>query len=128
MEVFSRSPRKKKHPNWSVSTQSYIHSKATAPSEEIRAHSSATIAAGEHLYPLVEVAFWNENEDDHKDGRTDKGTKTSLEEDGVLNLAQGGFLDPDLAVEDLSDDIALLIFRDPGLIFVAVGTAPQCVQ
>ena len=61
----------------------------------------------------------------HKDGRqhtgAEQGAYHGLDEDGVLNLAEDGLLDPNLTVKDLAHNVALLILDDPGLVLVAVG-------
>ena len=63
--------------------------------------------------------------DCHEDGcehtSAEQGDQHGLDEDGVLNLAEGGLLDPDLAVENLTHHVALLILDDPGLVLVAIG-------
>jgi hypothetical protein len=69
------------------------------------------------------VASRHSNEDSCKDGGKHKGTQHALNEDGVLDLSQRGLLDPDLPVEDLADDIALLVLDDPRLLLVAVRRA-----
>ena len=46
---------------------------------------------------------------------------STLKEDGVLDLAKSGFLDPDLAVEDATDEVALGVLGHPGLVFERVG-------
>ncbi len=66
-------------------------------------------------------------EDGSDDRRDDKGGKQSLHEDGILDLTKSRLLNPDLSVEDLADDIALVVFSDPRLIFVAIGR-PQAVE
>ncbi len=72
---------------------------------------------------LVVVAFWQCTEDSHRDGSDDQRTPESLHEDGVLDFPKSRLLDPDFAIKDLADDVAFLVFGDPGFVFVAVGTA-----
>lgn len=43
-----------------------------------------------------------------------------MQEDGVLDLSQSRLLDPDFTIKDLAYEVALLILRNPRLIFVAV--------
>lgn len=72
---------------------------------------------------LKVVAFWESAENPYRDGRDDQRTAKSLQEDGVLDLPESRLLDPDLAIKDLADDVAFLVFGDPGFVFVAVGAA-----
>lgn len=69
---------------------------------------------------LVEIAMWNGAEDTSEDGGDDECSEKRLDENSVLDLTKSRFIDPDLAVEDFAEDIALLVLRDPGLVFVAV--------
>lgn len=69
----------------------------------------------------IETASGKGAEDANDNAREDQTTQDGLQEDGVLDLAESGLLDPDLAVEDLSDDVALLILGHPGFVFVAVA-------
>lgn len=75
------------------------------------------------IHDLEEVSFRNGNEDAHRDSCNDKSASDSLEEDGVLNLAQSRLLYPDLTIEDFSEDVPFLILGDPRLIFVAISAA-----
>jgi hypothetical protein len=70
---------------------------------------------------LEEVASGNCAEDTDSNTADDERTEDGLDEDGVLNLAQSGLLDPDFAVEDLADDIALLVPSDPRLVLPRVA-------
>ena len=70
---------------------------------------------------LEEVAVRYSAEDANEHGREHEGAEQTLEEDGVLDLAKSRLLDPDLAVEDLADDIALLVPRDPWLVLPRVA-------
>lgn len=72
---------------------------------------------------LKVVAFRESAENANRDGSDDQRTSKSLQEDGVLDLPESRLLDPDLAIEDLADDVAFLVFGDPGFVFVAVGAA-----
>lgn len=65
---------------------------------------------------LEEVASRNGAEDADCNTAEDERTKDRLDEDSILDLAESGLLNPDLAVEDLADDVALLVFGDPWLI------------
>jgi len=60
-------------------------------------------------------------EDADDDEGHDCGAKDRLQEDGILDLAQGRLLDPDFSVKDLADDVALFVFGDPWLVLVAVA-------
>lgn len=70
---------------------------------------------------LKVVALWESAEDTDDDGRYDECAKNGLQEDGVLNLAEGRLLDPDFAVKDLASNVALLILGYPWLILVAIA-------
>lgn len=83
--------------------------------------------AWKHHCHLIEVAPGNHNKDHHQDRRAQDRTEDSLNEDGVLDLAKGGFLDPDLTVEDLADDVALVVLGDPGFVLVA-SVGPEGVH
>lgn len=72
---------------------------------------------------LKVVAFRESTEYPNRDGRDDQRTSKTLQEDGVLDLPESRLLDPDLAIEDLTDDVAFLVFGDPGFVFVAVVAA-----
>ena len=62
-------------------------------------------------------AFGDGAEDADSDCRYEECAEDGLEEDGVLNLAKSRLLDPHLAVEDLADNVAPLVFRHPWLVF-----------
>lgn len=70
---------------------------------------------------LEEVSVWHGAEDTDEDGRQDESAEQTLDEDGILNLAQRGLLDPDLAIEDAADDVALGVLGNPGLVFERIG-------
>jgi len=70
---------------------------------------------------LEEVAFRKGTEYADDEDRESQGTENSLQEDGVLNLAKGGLLDPDLAIEDLADKVPFLILGNPWLVLIAVA-------
>lgn len=72
---------------------------------------------------LVKTSLRNCDEDANGDGGNDNGAKNRLDEDGILDLAQSRFLDPNLTVEYLADDVTLLVLDDPGLIFIIVAGA-----
>ena len=75
-----------------------------------------------HMH-LVVVAFRESTKYSHRDGSDDQSTSKSLHEDGVLDLPKSRLLDPDFAIKDFTDDVAFLVFGDPGFVFVAVGAA-----
>ena len=95
--------------------------------------SDSTQRYAGHMH-LVVVAFRGCTEDSHGNGSDDQCTSESLHEDGVLDLPKSRLLDPDLAIENFTDDVAFLVFGDPGLVFVAIGGAESvertfaCVQ
>lgn len=60
-------------------------------------------------------------ENANDDNGHDECSPDSLEEDGILDLAEGRLLNPNLAIEDLADDVALVVLGDPRLVLVAVG-------
>ena len=70
---------------------------------------------------LVKVSCGKCTEDANGDSGHDQSTSHGLEEYRILDLAKRRLLDPDLTIEDFPEDIALLVFGDPGLVFVAVG-------
>ena len=70
---------------------------------------------------LEVVALGDGAEDADGHGGDDEGTDDGLDEDGVLDLAESRFLNPDFAVKHLSDNIALLISGDPWLIFPGIA-------
>jgi hypothetical protein len=80
-----------------------------------------------HKERSEEVALWECAEDSCRDGRKDEGAEDGLEEDGVLDLSESWLLDPDFAVEDLADEIALLVFGHPWLVFPAVARVLGCM-
>lgn len=75
----------------------------------------------ERLHRSIEVAVWHRAKDTDEDCRKDKCSNECLDEDGVLNLAESGLLDPNFTVEDLPNDIAFLVLGNPRLVLVAVG-------
>ena len=66
---------------------------------------------------LEEVAVRYSAEDANEHGREHEGAEQTLEEDGVLDLAKSRLLDPDLAIEDAANDVALGILGYPRLVF-----------
>jgi len=56
-------------------------------------------------------------EDADENARKHECAEQTLKEDGILDLAKGWLLDPDLTVEDAADDVALGILRYPRLVF-----------
>lgn len=63
----------------------------------------------------------NSTEDTDDDEGNNGRAENCLQEDSVLNLAQSWLLDPDLAIEDLADDVPLLVLSDPRLVLVAIA-------
>lgn len=78
-------------------------------------------AFGEEKDHLEVVSIRESAEDASDDDGQDKRAEDRLQKDGVLNLAEGWLLNPDFAIKDLADNIALLVFGDPWLVLVAVG-------
>lgn len=74
---------------------------------------------------LEKVAMRYGTEDARQDTRKDQSPEDGLNENGVLNLAQRGLLDPNLSIKHLSDDISLFVARDPRLILVAIAGITQ---
>jgi hypothetical protein len=72
------------------------------------------------LSALEVVALGNGTEDTDSYSGDDESADDSLNEDGILDLAESRFLDPDFAVEDLADNVALLVPGDPWLVFPGV--------
>ena len=72
---------------------------------------------------LEEISFRYCNEETHRDGGDDKRTSKGLDEDGILNLAESWFLDPNLTIENLTDHVSFLILSNPWFVFVAVTSA-----
>lgn len=74
-----------------------------------------------HPWRLEEVACGDGAED--ADGNTTnyERAEDGLDEDGVLDLAESGLLDPDLAVENLAHNVSLLVFGDPRLVLPRVA-------
>jgi len=77
--------------------------------------------ASKHQWRLEEVASGNCAEDTDNHTANYERPEDGLDEDGVLNLAKSGLLDPDFAVENLADDIALLVLGDPWLVLPRVA-------
>ena len=76
----------------------------------------------DHMH-LIVVAFGERAKDPHGDSSDDQCTTKSLHEDGVLDLPKSRLLDPDFTIEDFPDNVAFLVFGDPGFVFVAIGAA-----
>lgn len=70
---------------------------------------------------LKEVSVRHGAENTNEDGRQDESAEQTLDEDGVLNLAQRRLLNPNLAIENFADDVALGVFGDPRLVFEGVA-------
>ena len=70
---------------------------------------------------LVKVTPRHSTEDADKDRAQDKRAQDGLQENRILNLAERGFLDPDLAVEDLAHEVALTVARHPRLVLPRIG-------
>ncbi len=70
---------------------------------------------------LVDVSLWKGTEDAHGDGSDDQSTANGLQEYRVLDLAEGRFLNPDLTIQDLAEDVTLLVSGHPWFVLVAVG-------
>lgn len=64
--------------------------------------------------------LWDGDEDGGEDTANEYGTEHCLKEDGILDGAQSRLLNPNLAVKDLADNVALLILDDPRLRLVAI--------
>ena len=69
---------------------------------------------------LVEVAVRDGAKDADNDAGKYQGSQDRLNENGILNLTKSWLLDPDLAIKDLTNDVAFLVLGNPGLIFEAV--------
>jgi hypothetical protein len=80
-------------------------------------HRGICFGSKEHLEL---VSLRNCTEDANYNGCDDDRYDDGLQEDGVLDLAKSGLLNPHLAVEHLPDNIALVVFGNPWFIFVAV--------
>jgi hypothetical protein len=63
----------------------------------------------------VAVRYSAENADEN--ARKHEGTEQTLQEDCVLDLAKGRLLNPNLAIEDAADDVALGILGNPRFVF-----------
>lgn len=74
-----------------------------------------------HKWHLEKVASGDCAEDTDSNTTDNERTEDGLDENSVLDLAKSGLLDPDLAVEDLADDIALLVPGDPWLVLPRVA-------
>lgn len=79
------------------------------------------VVSYQQIIPLVKTAVWYGTEDTNNDERKNEGTENGLQENGVLDLAKGGLLDPDFAIKHLADEIALLVLGNPRLILVTVA-------
>ena len=72
------------------------------------------------LRRLEEVALWNSNEYGSGDRGNGDGSQDCLDEDGVLDGTKSRLLNPHLTIENFADDIPMIVFGNPWLIFVAV--------
>jgi hypothetical protein len=81
-------------------------------------HGLSTPDIGKTLEEAA-MRYRAENADD--DDGHDQSARNGLQEDSVLNLAQGRLLDPDLAVKDFADDVAPVVLGDPRFVFVAIA-------
>ena len=70
---------------------------------------------------LVKTAFWKCTEYAHYSSSHDDRRTDSLNEYCVLNLAQRWFLDPNLTIKDLSDQVTLFVSGNPWFILIAIG-------
>lgn len=95
----------------------FRYHQATNPSQANPRTEEFCFGSKEHLEL---VSLGNCTEDADYDGRDDDRYDDGLQEDGVLDLAKSGFLNPHLAVEHLADNIALVVFGNPWFVFVAV--------
>ena len=66
---------------------------------------------------LEEVAVRYSAEDADENTREHEGAEQTLQEDGILNLAKRRLLNPDFAIEDAADDVALGVLGYPWLVF-----------
>jgi hypothetical protein len=73
------------------------------------------------------VALRDGTEDADDDCSNDHGCDDGLQKDGILDLSESWLLDPHLTVEDLPDEIPLLVFCNPWLVFIAV-TRPKAIE
>jgi hypothetical protein len=73
------------------------------------------------------VALRDGTEDTNDDCSNDHGYDDGLQKDGILDLSESWLLDPHLTVEDLPDEIPLLVFCNPWLVFIAV-TRPKAIE
>jgi hypothetical protein len=73
------------------------------------------------------VALRNGTEDTDDDCSNDHSCDDGLQKDGILDLSESWLLDPYLTVKDLPNEIPLLVFRNPWLVFVAV-TRPKAIE
>lgn len=69
----------------------------------------------------IKVSMRNSTEYTDDDKRNYSRTENRLQEDCILNLAQGWLLDPDLTIENLADEVALFVFGDPWLVLIAIA-------
>lgn len=75
----------------------------------------------DHKRPRLEkVAMRHGAENADENGRQHERAQQALQEDRVLNLAQRGLLNPDLAIENAADDVALGVLWNPGLVFKGI--------
>lgn len=98
--------------------------RASPTSDDACMSPVATQRDVKHMH-LIVVAPWKGTENSHRDGGDDQCTSKSLQEDGVLDLPESRLLNPDFAIKDFTDDVAFLVFGDPGFVFVAVGAAKR---
>ncbi len=59
------------------------------------------------------------DENPHQHSRRNRRDPQSLQEDGILNLSERWFLDPDLTIKDFANEVAFLVSRHPRLVLVA---------
>jgi len=71
---------------------------------------------------LIVASSRHGKEDGSDNASDDEAGEDTLNEDGILNLAEGGLLNPSLTIKDLSHDVALLVLCDPRLILVRICT------
>jgi hypothetical protein len=70
---------------------------------------------------------WNSYKQRGQRPRTDSRKQNTLHKDGVLDLPEGGLLDPRLPVQHLADGVPLPVPHHPRLVLVAVA-GPETVK
>lgn len=88
-------------------------SRQLQPAAQLQKHAAVNAAAR-----LKEVSTRHVDENRRQDTAKQKRSKHRLDENRILDLSQRRLLDPDLAIKDLSHNIALLVLDNPWLILV----------